>query len=234
MSINMSVKEFKRRQALSRRTRMAPRSGPQRPLVRRAPRQQLVRRPGRGQDTGYVDLASGTFNCSTTGTISLINTVAQGASVNQRIGKKIMMKSVQFRGRLQSGNTTTVADAAALLVYDKRPTGALPAITDILVTANSASFNNDVNADRFRIIRRWDWTLTGNDATAGQQTSSSCHSFDEFVSLKGLPQVFNAAGTGAIGDISEGALYLVTVGDLAAGTAAPKLTAAARFRFIDV
>jgi len=230
----MSASEYKRRKATKARALFR---GARRPVqrMRAAPRATMLsRRPRARQDAGFVDLASGTFNCSTTGTISLVNTVPQGASVNQRIGKKIMMKSVQFRGRLQAGNTTTVADAAALLVYDKRPQGALPAITDILVTANSASFNNDVNADRFRILRRWDWTVTGNDNTAGQQTAASATSFDEFVSLKGLPQVFNAAGTGAIGDISEGALYLVTVGDLAAGTAAPKLTAAARFRFIDI
>ena len=48
------------------------------------------------------------------------------------------------------------------------------------------------------------------------------------------PVVYKAAGTGAIGDIEEGALYLVTVGQVAAGTAAAAMRVAFRLRFLDV
>lgn len=183
-------------------------------------------------ETGYKDLAYATYALDTTGSITLLNTVAQGASVNERVGKKYMIKSVQFRGQALSNATTTTTEGAALLVYDKRPTGSLPAITDILDTATSKSFPKDDNTDRFLTLRRWDWSLCGNTATAGQQTSASSIQFEEYVKV-GKKCVCKAAGTGAIGDIAEGALYLVTVGAAAAGTTAGALGCGVRVRFVD-
>ena len=53
-------------------------------------------------------------------------------------------------------------------------------------------------------------------------------SCDWWLDLKSTPVVYKAAGTGAIGDIEEGALYLVTVGQVAAGTAAAAMRVAFR------
>jgi hypothetical protein len=57
---------------------------------------------------------------------------------------------------------------------------------------------------------------------------------DWWLDLKNLPVVYKAATTGAINDIEEGALYLVTVGNIAAGTAAANTSSAFRLRFKDV
>lgn len=192
----------------------------------------LNRRGVASKETGYVDLASAQYACDTTGSVTLLATVAQGASVNQRVGKKIMWKSLQMRGNLRSNSATTISDNAFLIVYDKRPTGALPSITDILVTANSAAFNNDANSGRFRILKRVDAETVGNITTPA--TGQEAISEDFFLDLKGLPCVFKAAGTGAIGDIEEGAIYLVTCGDQAAGNTAGTLVASFRTRFVDV
>lgn len=184
------------------------------------------------RETGYVDLALASYGLDTTGSIVLIPTVAQGASVNQRVGKKIMWKSLQCRGTMNARTAAVANDVAFMIVYDKRPTGALPSITDILVSANSSAFNNDSNSGRFRILKRVDQVLIGNTTTpATGQEEKDC-SF--FLDLKGLPCVYKAATTGAIADIEEGALYLVTVGDNAAGTAAAYLSAGFRTRFVDV
>lgn len=184
------------------------------------------------RDAGYVDLAFAGYPVNTTGNVTLIATIAQGASVNQRIGKKAVYKSVQVRGFLYAGTTATLNDTTILLVLDRKPTNALPAVTDILVSAASQSFNNDVNSDRFRILRRWDKTLIGNSTTPA--TGAEAANVDEFVSLKGLPVEFGAAGTGAIGDISKNALYLVTVGNVAAGTAAAVANLGFRTRFTEI
>lgn len=181
--------------------------------------------------TGYVDLTVATYALDTTGSITLIATVAQGAGVTQRIGKKILWKSIQMRGSAYSNSATTVTDAAWLIVYDKRPTGALPSIADILVSVNPSALNNDANAGRFKILRRGDLVFAGN-TTAGQITSKSIYDQTEFIKVN-KPGVFKAAGTGAIGDIEEGAIYLVTVGSTAAGTSAATLSAAFRVRFKD-
>lgn len=195
------------------------------------PMRSLVRAPG---ETGYVDLASADYNMDTTnGSIVLLATVAQGASVNQRVGKKIMWKSIQCRGNLHNDSTATFNEVAYLIVYDNRPTGALPAITDILVSINSRSFNNDANSGRFKILKRYDTVLQGIPSTSNG--AGPVENADFFLKINRKCE-FAAAGTGAIGDISLGALYLVTIGSNAGGvgTTDAIMTAAFRTRFVDL
>lgn len=184
----------------------------------------------KSSEVGYLDTANATYACDTTGSITLLNAVPQGASVSQRVGKKIMGKSIQMRGLMSTGTTTTFADSAWMLVYDRRPTSALPAITDVLKSISPAAFNNDDNAGRFKILRRVDALLSGNTATPA--TGNEVRDVDEYVKCP-YPTVYKAVGTGAIGDIEEGAIYLVTVGSNVAGTTAISLTTAIRYRFMD-
>lgn len=193
----------------------------------------LNRRGQANKESGFVDLAATTYAMNTTGSITLVATIAQGASVNQRVGKKVNLKSIQVRGVCQSDTTTALANSAWMLVYDRRPTGALPAITDVLTAAHASAFTNDANTGRFKIIRRWQKAMIGNLGTAGQATDSSAETVDMYIDMKNLPCVFKAAGTGAIGDIEEGAVYLITVGDAAAGTADANAVLGFRTRFID-
>jgi len=183
------------------------------------------------RETGFVDIASGNHAMDTTGSITLINAVPQGASSSQRIGKRIQLKSLQVRGTVGSASATAFAAGVVLIVYDKRPTGSMPNITDILNTVNAYSFNNDNNSARFRVLKRMRYQCIGN---AGTPTTASNFAADMFLNLKGLPVTFKDAGTGAIGDIEEGALYVVTVGDQAAGTSAANLHAGFRCRYVDV
>lgn len=199
---------------------------------------RLQRAPGVSRETGFLDVATATYALDTTGTVTLLNAVPQGTSVNQRVGKKMVMKSLQARGAMNNGSTAILNDVAYMIVYDKRPTGALPAVTDILVTANSTAMNNDANSGRFTVVKRIDECLVGNasvtGAVANALTEATIKSCDFYLDLKNLPTVYKAAGTGAIGDIEQGALYLVTVGGTAAGTAAASVTQQFRLRFIDV
>lgn len=183
-------------------------------------------------EPGFVDLTAATYNCNTTGSIALIATIPQNASTNGRIGKRVSLKSLQCHGSVIGNAAVTITDIAILIVYDKRPTGTLPAITDILVSATASSFNNDNNSGRFRILKRIDKVLIGS--AANQYTSSSAIDADWFLSLRSLPSVFKSAGTGAMGDIEEGALYVVTVGSSGAGTSAATANLSFRTRYVDV
>lgn len=183
------------------------------------------------RETGYVDLAIANYPLDTTGSVTLLATVPQGTSVNQRVGKKIMWKSIQCRGQVYAGTTATLNDCAFLLVYDRRPVGALPVVTDILVSAAAAAMNNDANSGRFRILKRSDFRLIGNSTTPVVDSVSMDADF--YLPVK-KPCVFKAATTGAIADIEEGALYLVTVGNQAAGNTAAVASLAFRTRFVDV
>jgi len=190
------------------------------------------------KEKGYVDLAVATYALDTTGSVTLLNTIAQGAAVTQRVGKKVILKGLQARGFMNNNSAAASNDVAYMIVYDKRPTGSLPTITDILVSASPQSMNNDNNAGRFRILKRCDEILVGNTSFTGivanALTEATVKSADWWLDLKSAPTTYKAAATGGIGDIEEGALYLVTIGGTAAGTSAAALTLAFRVRFLDV
>lgn len=198
--------------------------------------QQLNRRGQTRRESSYLDTASASYLFSTTGSIKLLNPVPQGASVVTRVGKKIEMTSLQLRG-VYANKASPIADAALIIVYDKRPTGALPAITDVLNTVTSASFNKDDNSGRFKILKRDNKVFVGANAT-GERTAKTAYTADFFLNLRGLPVTYKSAGTGAIGDIEEGALYAITCGSIpetaAPDTDAPQAVVGYRLRFKDV
>jgi len=197
----------------------------------RAMSSRLQRAPGMSRETGYVDVAVASYALDTTGSVTLLNTVAQGAGVTQRVGKKVCLKSLQCRGFVVNNSTATYNDCAVLIIYDKRPTGALPTVSDILVSANATAMNNDANSGRFEVLKRVDFELLGNST---QITEAYAKSADFYLDLKMRPEIFKAAATGAIGDIEQGAVYLVTVGVSSAGTTAAVATLSFRTRFVDV
>jgi hypothetical protein len=194
----------------------------------------LNRRGQVNKESGYQDGIFGPLGLNTTGSVNILAIIAQGASVNERVGKKILWKSLQLRGYVQGDNTTLSCKGTMIIVYDERPTGSLPAVTDILASNSSNSMNNDTNSSRFRILMRRDYAIVGNTATAGQGTNSSLQVVDEYIKLRGRECEFMAAGTGSLGDISRGAIYIVTTGNLAAGTNDANLYITARSRFVDV
>lgn len=185
------------------------------------------------QAANYFDTAFATYNCDTTGSIALLNPVPQGVTTTSRTGKKIQMKSLQCRGILQNGTTTGISQAAFMIVYDRRPAGALPAITDILNSVSPNSFLNDTNSSRFKILKRVDETMIGNASTL--TTDSVALEIDFFMKFPKKYSVvsYKALGTGAIADIDEGAIYILTMGGNVAGTAASALNCGFRLRYYD-
>ena len=199
---------------------------------------RLQRAPGLSRELGYVDVAAANYALDTTGTVTLLNTVAQGAAVTQRVGKKIAMKGLQCRGISAGNSAALINDIAYMIVYDKRPTGALPLVTDILTTAHASAMNNDANSGRFSILKRVDQILIGNSSVTGVVANALVEKTalgeDWWLDLKGREVVYKAAATGAIGDIEQGALYLVTVGSEAPGTSAANMRVSFRLRFLDI
>lgn len=184
------------------------------------------------RELNLVDTGIATYAMNTTGSIALLTTIAQGVAQNQRVGRKIQVRSIQVRGNIKADSATTTTRGTWMIVYDKRPTGSLPAITDILESANSVAFTNSTNVGRFQIVCRKDYSIIGNDTTAGQQTDKTHYAVDKFIKLN-KPVVYKAAATGAIADIEQGAFYIVTVGSSAAGTGDADCVIAFRVRFID-
>lgn len=165
-------------------------------------------------DSKYIDLDLRVSDANTTGDIFLIPTIAQGTNVNQRVGKKIEYSSIQIRGNIIAGTAATApGNVAFYLVYDKQPTGSLPAITDVLETASALSFLNDNNSDRFLILKKHRLMVIGDGDTTNGQNCCTAYDVDMFIKLK-HKVIYKSLGTGAIGDFNYGALYGLVVGNL--------------------
>jgi len=165
----------------------------------------------------------------------LLNIIPTGSASNQRIGKRVTMRALQIRGRITAASATIASNIAAMLVYIKTPNQAasLPAVTEILVSQSSSSLSNRDNASKFRVLRRWNWQITGNITTPA--TGNEIKDFDEYVRLPNLPALWtNASTAGSIGEFVEGALILLLLGDAANGaTTTPTFTGTARLYFSD-
>lgn len=165
----------------------------------------------------------------------LFNTIPTGTSSITRVGKRVNLKAVAIRGSINAASATTVEKCTLLLIYIRTPNqgAALPAWNTILASQSSNSLTNRDNASKFKIIRRWDFSVSGNSTTP--QTSEENYVVEEFVKLGGLPSVWtNASTAGTIDEFEEGALILGTVGGSNYGaTVTPLFSGSTRVYFED-
>jgi len=157
----------------------------------------------------------------------LLNYIASGTGLNQKIGKQVTMCSIQMRVGVRNGasqSATIPQTYRILLWYDRQGNGSASDPNTILEVGNSVdgclySPYQLGNRGRFTIL--WDHTDT---LEPGNNTSN----FEQFFCKKALKVTFNNGSAGTIGDISQGALYFTIVSNGYLDT-----TAYARVRFYD-
>ncbi len=87
-----------------------------------------------------------------------IHTIAEGNGEQERVGRKVTIKKVGWRYKIELPESDAQATPAegdtvrAIMFLDKQCNGATATVTDILETANWQSFNNLANKSRFRIL----------------------------------------------------------------------------------
>jgi len=204
--------------------------------------------PVTGTEKKFFDIAAGNLNVSTTASINLLCVPQLGTDYTNRIGRKILIKSLYIRGYVSteaanSGFANSLSVPTQLIrmivLADMQPNGSAPAATDILNTSDPASQLNANNRDRFKIIKDKQWVLgatrvsnTANEVTA-MTTSPQAFPLKWYKKLN-LETIFNAGNAGAIADINSGALYLVFIGNRAAGTLGDSNAyISTRVRFVD-
>jgi len=191
---------------------------------------------------GFVDYDVN-LHMDNSNSTDLVAVVPIGGSINSRVGANIKWKSVQVRGIVTVGATPN-ATCCLMLVYDRKPRGAQPLASDILMTSSPVALLNDANRMRFIVLKRWDFNLGGTVAGASAAYGPSVFMIDEYVKLKGLKAVFNGAldvvgppilGNGQIGDYTEGAIHLLTLSTVPFNdTNSPTFLGHIRTRFADV
>lgn len=114
---------------------------------------------GRGGELKFFDGTIAQSPVSATGNLTnSINLVPQGVEEDQRVGRKMTIKSIHFRFnyRLDEQDaqvTPERSDSLRFIVYlDKQANGATAAITGVLESANIQSFRNLSNKNRFNIL----------------------------------------------------------------------------------
>jgi len=178
-----------------------------------------------------VDTDPANYSMDTTGSVTLINGVATGSDFTDRIGRKIILKSVYVRGIIKPVDSqTNDALCRMMVVYDMQANGAAPAITDILKSATSQSQLNMNNRDRFKIIFDKVVALGARDIASGYTGLVNVVPIKKYKKLR-HETVFSGT-LSTIGSISTGALYLVNVGDQSSGLGG-NFSGSVRVRFID-
>lgn len=188
----------------------------------------------------YAEKKSKDTPFTMTGTLSPIETalvptnclcvISQGAGSDQRIGRRILVKSVYVRGRVFAPTTMTGAASFRMLVFqDKQPNGALAGATDLLIANEYLSPINLGNSKRFKILM--DETLDGR--TISVDTNEGIN-FERYVKTNIEIGYVNGAGAGTEADVLTNGIYcIVFFGGFGAGATAPVGKLWFRIRYVD-
>lgn len=220
-----NVARNKRSRAVFRQTgrRVAPRLGASVPATRRLSVGALelknldVATPGGMPAVG-----------ATTGTVLLLNGVAQGTTAITRLGRMIKIRKIQFRLRQELQATSTLSENfRCLIVYDKQTNAAALTSAQVLESDLVISPINLGNQRRFRIL--YDRTIRCI-GTGGPQSI-------EFVFSKTyktpITTEFNAGSAGTVADITTGSIYGIFISSGNVGVAAPVSYLWSRILFSD-
>lgn len=183
-----------------------------------------------------IDLLSNTtiIAAQTTATTFLLNACGQGDEVNTRSGRRTTMKKMEYRF-LGNVVATTVGSSPLrlLIVYDKQPNGAAPAVTDVVVANAISSMMNLNNSRRFKVLVD---ELIEDVTAAGGKGSWQCKGHRDFTQggrISGLDVEFKDTDAGDITDITTGSIYAFVWQTGGLITAAPTNALYTRIRFTD-
>lgn len=184
------------------------------------------RRYNRGIEFKTIDVAPN-VTADTTGSVTLLNGLTQGTDYTNRIGRKVTLRSIEIKGQNFVTPATGVdQNQRILIVHDRDPTGVLPAITDILTAVTPVALRNLNNRTRFTILMDKRFQL---NATAEPTSTRLWKYYKRFYKMMD----FNGNNFGDIRDITNGAIYYVSLGNVAAGATAGGSFANVRIRYTD-
>lgn len=132
---------------------------------------------GAGGEKKFHDVDVDDGSIAQNGTIlngGTLNTIATGTGESARIGRKIVIRNINWRWNLHqqsAASASAMANCYRIIFYlDRQANGATAAVTDILETDNYQSFLNLANSSRFRIL--YDKKVVFNPNIAGNGTAN--------------------------------------------------------------
>lgn len=174
--------------------------------------------------------------------------IQQGASISNRIGNKVALKSLRLRGTIQDTGASGAPPQQArfMIVYDRQVNASYPAVNNILSDAlvssvitpgNYLSSLNPAFYERYIVLCDKIFILGGINNAGGLPsgpTEQKGFVIDEFIKLKGLETQYSTSSVGSpITDLNTGALYLIALGDIANGAESFYMDMTCRLRYYD-
>jgi len=171
--------------------------------------------------TNIVDTVTSNVNAT------CLNLIQQGAGSWNRVGRKVINKSLRIKGDViftQAPTATGIVESNSVrmvVVWDKQPNGgAIPNFNTIFGVTSQDGTETCIykdppkydNMDRFSVLRDcvMDFAPPLYNAGAGSEGFTQLsRSFDEFIPLKGREVVFlGQSNPMTIADVSTGAVYV--------------------------
>ncbi len=182
-----------------------------------------------------ADLSAGVI--SNTSSLVLIG---QGVTESTRIGRKAVIRSIGWRGKLQLELTAAVQTANTIrmmIIQDKQCNGAAPVVSTVsgvLESANYQSFNNLANKGRFKVL--YDKFFNMNLlAAAGNGTANDSASVDRsfsFFKKCNIPMEYSGvADPSVITEVRTNNIFGLMISNSSLSTVS--LDSKLRFRFSD-
>lgn len=174
---------------------------------------------------------------STWASPQLLNGISQGPGSDERIGRKITLKSQLFRWVFSvtgtpTAGTHTVAPIRVVIFYDKAPNGVAPSMIELFTASSINAIANLGYKDRFVILRDF-YPQKDQGITPNWDNGFWSMAGVEYIKLPNLDQQFIATGN-TIASIGTGAIYWSWV--TTANTVVPttsRIDVASRIRYID-
>lgn len=159
--------------------------------------------------------------------LDFLNPIQTGADSNQRVGRKVQLKSLLFRWN--SSSNAAVYPLRILIVYDREPNQATPLITDVL--ASPTNFNTPMNlsnSNRFIVL--------ADEIHQPTNASPNNVAFDranKIYKKLNLPAMFSASSID-VTSITQGAIFAMCSIPTPAGSNNPGIGYYCRVRYTDV
>lgn len=164
----------------------------------------------------------------TGGHMFLLNGIARGDDIAERIGRQVSLVSVNFDGSTFQSAGGVAQNIRWALVYDRFPNGVAPTVAQIYTNdADPSSPRGLDNRQRFTVLASKHLQIMPYNVTG------SLHTIKKYRSLRGLMTQFNNGDAGTVADIVNGALYLLVQGTVVDGGGDCGIYGNVRVRFTD-
>lgn len=176
-----------------------------------------------------IDSTIGLYMDTTVNSV-LLNGLFIGPSSYNRIGSRTIVKSIQLSLDAKV-NSSGVDQNVRVIVYSKvqnqgASETAATAYSKIYSTSTPLSVRNLSYIKEYRVLYDNKFDLGAISKTSSQRT------IKKYIKCN-IPVVYNLGGAGTAADIDQNALYVLCIGDEAAGTSASALVGYVRVRYTD-